>query len=379
MDREKIHIVHIIQRLAMGGLENGLLNLVNHLPSERYSHTIISLTDATEFAKGIQSDAVQVMALNGKGGLDFKMFWQLYRLLKSIEPEIVHSRNMAALETQLVAILARVPIRIHGEHGWDMADLHGTKSSYQWIRKLLFPFLQRIVVLSNHQSDYVQTEYGLNHSKMVRICNGVDTDRFSPNLNIAGGGNKTIIGCVGRLEEVKNHQLLIHAYANVLKQYPSWRDTTELQIVGTGSQLFAINDLISALAISDNVRLLGEQADTAPFYKNWHVYCLPSLAEGISNTLLEAMASGLPVVATAVGGNLDLVSENENGFLVQVDDPQEMTDRLICYLGNVAMREAHSQASRERVLKHFSMETMIDAYAQLYESVLPSAMQYSRI
>ncbi len=378
MAKEKIYIVHVIQRLAMGGLENGLVNLVNHLPRERYRHIIVSLSDTTEFENAIQSDNVEVIALNGRGGVDMTLFRRLYALFQSKKPTIVHSRNMAALETQFVAVLARVPVRIHGEHGWDMADLQGTKSTYRWIRKLLFPFIQRIVVLSNHQKEYIHAHYRVNSAKLVRICNGVDTDRFSPKRIGAEDGDKIIIGCVGRIEEVKNHQLLIQAYAEVLKRHPQWRDTTELQIVGAGSQLSNIKQLIADLSIVENVTLIGEKMDTAAIYKNWHIYCLPSLAEGISNTILEAMASGLPIVATNVGGNSDLIAENVNGFLVSVAQPDEMAQRLIGYIENTALRQAHAHASRERASTLFSIKTMIDAYAQLYESTLSSAALYSR-
>ena len=112
-------IVHVIYRLGVGGLENGLVNLINRLPESQYRHTIVSLTDVSDFQQRIRRDNVSCLALHKRPGNDIGMLWKLWRLFRELRPAIVHSRNLAALEAQLPAWLAGVPCRVHGEHGPD--------------------------------------------------------------------------------------------------------------------------------------------------------------------------------------------------------------------------------------------------------------------
>ena len=119
-------IVHIIYRLGVGGLENGLVNLINRIPADQYRHAIICLTDSTDFSKRIQRDNVAVYEIHKRPGHDAQSFVKVYKLLKQLKPDIVHTRNLAAIEYQVCAVLAGVPFRIQGEHGWDVFDPDGS-------------------------------------------------------------------------------------------------------------------------------------------------------------------------------------------------------------------------------------------------------------
>ncbi len=125
-------IVHVIYRLGVGGLENGLVNLINRLPSESYRHAIVCLTDSTDFSKRIQRQDVAIYEIHKKPGQDWGSFVKVYKLFKQIKPAIVHTRNLAAIEYQICALLAGVPYRVHGEHGWDVYDPDGNNVKYQW-------------------------------------------------------------------------------------------------------------------------------------------------------------------------------------------------------------------------------------------------------
>ena len=136
-------VVHIIHRLAIGGLENGLVNLINHMPAERYRHAIVCMTQSTDFRLRIKSNAVAVHELHKQPGHDFGLYFRLWRLLRTLRPAVVHTRNIGTLECQCIALLAGVPARVHGEHGRDMNDIDGRNATYLRLRKIFRPLISR--------------------------------------------------------------------------------------------------------------------------------------------------------------------------------------------------------------------------------------------
>lgn len=133
-------IVHIIYRLAVGGLENGLVNLINAIPRDRYRHAIVCLTEYTEFSRRIQRDDVSIFALRKGNGQDFSVHQRLWQLLRRLQPDVMHTRNLPTLECLILAALAGVPGRVHGEHGRDVYDLDGSSFKYNLLRKAVRPF-----------------------------------------------------------------------------------------------------------------------------------------------------------------------------------------------------------------------------------------------
>ena len=151
-------VAHIIYRLDVGGLENGLVNLINHIPAERFRHAIICLTGYSEFRRRIRRSDVPVFALNKPAGNSPLTHFKLWRLLKQLRPDIVHTRNLAALEGTLPAALAGVPVRIHGEHGRDVGDLDGSNRKYQLWRRLFKPFVHQYIALSKDLERYLHEQ-----------------------------------------------------------------------------------------------------------------------------------------------------------------------------------------------------------------------------
>jgi len=172
-------IVHIVFRLDYGGLENGVVNLVNALNGKPYRHAIIALTEATEFRDRLQGD-VPVFELKKRPGKDPGTYFRLYRLLRELSPAAVHTRNIGTLDCAFIAFLARVPVRIHGEHGWDVCDPEGTNPKHRMMRKLFFRFVQRVVAVSDELQRWLIATVKLSTVKVTHICNGVDTDKFRP-------------------------------------------------------------------------------------------------------------------------------------------------------------------------------------------------------
>lgn len=373
MPEAPLLIVHVIYRLAVGGLENGLVNIINHMPTDRYRHVIVSLTDISDFEQRIDRDDVSCIAMQKRPGNDVRMLWQLWRLFRRLKPVIVHSRNLAALDAQLPAWLAGVPVRIHGEHGRDVHDLDGSSRKYQLIRKLYQPLIHRYVPLSKDLADYLHDPVGVPDRKIRMICNGVDIERFHFQDTRAtalpdgfADDSDIVIGTVGRLEPVKDQLTLAKAFAALIRVAPQ-AQRLRLVLVGDGSQRRAIENLVSVEGIEKQVWLAGSRDDVPALMAAMDIFVLPSLAEGISNTILEAMACGLPVLATRVGGNGQLVEEGETGTLVARSDPLAMARALALYVADGGLRSQQGSAGRQRVEAQFSIPGMVDNYSALYD------------
>lgn len=369
-------IVHLIHRLDVGGLQNGVVNLINRLPEERFRHAVICMTDYTDFRDRIERKDVEVFALHKQPGQDFGLYVRLYRLLRRLRPQLLHSRNLATVEGQLPAWLARVPCRVHGEHGWDIVDPDGNNKKYQWLRRLFIPFVHRYVPLSRELERYLTEKVGVPEYKVTRIYNGVDTQRFNPEgvrslpESFGQAQDLIVIGTVGRMHGVKDQLTLVRAFTRLTEMVPEAKDRLRLVLVGDGPLRVQAEAVLSEYEVRAAAWLPGEREDIPDILRAMDLFVLPSSAEGISNTVLEAMASGLPVVATAVGGNPELVREGECGALVPPGDAAAMADVLATYVRDPVRLRAHGEAARARAETHFSLAGMLDRYTRLYDDLL---------
>ena len=371
-------VMHVVYSFDVDGLENGIVNLINRMPPERFRHMIVALTRCVpSFCERITRSDVQFLSLEKGAGHGARLYPRLYRLFREHRPAIVHTRNLAALEMVVPAWLAGVPVRVHGEHGWDASDLEGTSRKFQLVRKVYSPFVSAYVALSRRIEHYLTGKVGVRASRVKRICNGVDTARFAPvakRAEIPGSPfndpGLVVFGAVGRLQAVKDHANLIRAFGQLVHGSPDAARRARLMIVGGGPLHASLQALVSAEGLDDYVWLAGEQANVPLMNSGMNVFVLPSLAEGISNTLLEAMASGLPVVATHVGGNAELVVEGQTGLLVPSADPAALAGAMAALLAHPQRAAAFGRAGRERVCAQFSLDAMVAAYLSLYESRL---------
>ncbi len=367
-------IVHVVYRFDMGGLQNGIANLINHLPPV-YRHAIVSLTDITDFRQQIRRDDVDFISLHKPPGHGLWLYPRLFKLFRQLRPAIVHSRNLAALEVVVPAWLAGVPVRIHGEHGRDMADLHGSRRRYQWLRRLYSPFVNHWLALSRDLRDDLVERARIPAGRITQVYNGVDVARFAAASEwpspIPGcpfdARTHWLIGTVGRMQEVKHPLLLARAFVELLTQQPALRATARLVMVGDGPLRAPCQALLDAAGLTALTWLPGERSDVPAIMRGLHCFVLPSLAEGISNTILEAMASGLPVIATAVGGNADLVRAGITGDVVPSDD----SAALAAAIGRLARDPAHARAlgaaGRRDAEQRFSLPAMVATYQAVYD------------
>ena len=368
-------IAHVIYRLQVGGLENGVVNLVNQMPADRYRHAIVCLTESTDFRQRIERSDVEVYEMHKRPGQDLGSWRRLYRLFRAIRPRIVHTRNIGCLEAQIPAWLAGVPCRVHGEHGWDVNDPDGSNRKYQWLRRLHSPLIHRFIALSRELEHYLLSRAGIGREKISRIYNGVDNRRFHPGKSdlLPPGFATTesvVFGTVGRMHGVKDQVNLCQAFILLCRNHPALADRLRLVLIGEGPLRDTCMTLLENAGLAAQSWLPGSRSDVPETMRALDVFVLPSQAEGISNTILEAMASGLPVVATDVGGNAELVDVGHTGALVPAGDPEALADRMAAYAQDSALRNSHGAAGCQRVAEHFSMAQMTGAYAGVYEKLL---------
>lgn len=372
-------VAHVIYSLGVGGLENGLVNLINNMPRDRYRHAIICLQGYTDFAKRIQGSDVAIYSLDKKPGKDPGLYVRLGRLLRQLKPDIVHTRNLAALEGQVVAAMTVSARRVHGEHGRDVFDVAGRNVKYNLLRRMVRPLVHRYIAVSRDLEQWLTGKIGVEPSRISQIYNGVDSQKFRPRRTEDSAlplpaqftsGQHVIIGSVGRMAVVKDHATLARAFIELIRQHPQLRETARLLIVGDGPCREGCAQMLVEAGLSDCACLAGERNDVAELIRAMDIFVLPSLGEGISNTILEAMATGLPVVATQVGGNPELVQENVTGRLVPADAPQVMAQALFDYMNDARLRSSHGDAGRAVIERSFSLPAMVNAYMQTYDAVL---------
>lgn len=380
LDRRPL-VLHVVYRFDVGGLENGIVNLINHMPAAAYRHAVVALTEVTDFRHRVQREDVQFIALRKPPGHGVWLYPKLYRLFRQLRPAIVHSRNLAALETVVPAWLAGVPVRLHGEHGRDVADLDGRSRRHQWIRRLYRPFVQHYFALSRDLASYLTEKVGVPPRRVTQVYNGVDALRFHPaEGSVApiagcpfGAPEHWLVGTVGRMQEVKDQVTLARAFVRALAICPSLRQRLRLVMVGEGPLRAQSLAVLQAAGAADLTWLPGERADVPEVMRGLHCFALPSLAEGISNTILEAMASGLPVIATAVGGNADLVSHGRSGEIVPAGDAEAMAEALVRFASDPAWAASLGRAGRADAERKFSMQAMVAAYQHRYDAARHAA------
>lgn len=371
-------IVHIVHRFGTGGLENGVVNLINNLPPDRYRHAVLCLTDFSGFRDRIERTDVSVIALEKPEGTHPVLFKPLWRQLRALRPAIVHTRNLATLEAQIAAYFLGVPCRVHGEHGRDVFDLHGDNRAYNMLRKVIRPLVQRYIAVSRDLEAWLQRTVGVPPGRVSQIYNGVDTLRFRPHAGerpaLPGPDRVTadtiVIGTVGRMAAVKDHMTLIRAFVRLLETEPAARERLRLVIIGDGPLRDQAVSALREAGAASCAWLPGDRSDVPTLLQAMDIFVLPSLGEGISNTLLEAMSVGLPVVATRVGGNPELVAEGVTGRLVPAGDAGAMAAALRDYVRDAGQRSAHGAAARQRVEQHFSLTAMVEGYQGVYDGLL---------
>jgi glycosyltransferase involved in cell wall biosynthesis len=305
-------------------------------------------------ADDIEAAGWPVTALHERPGLRLSLVFRLARFFHRHQAQIIHTHNSKPLSYAAPAArLAGGSRVVHTRHGQRFQARRRETMLFRWATRLT----QQVVCVS-HDSARLSEQEGIAPRRIRTVWNGIDVSRFAFRGPQAGGP----VVMVGRLSPEKDVATLLRAAALAARAEPAFR----LEIAGDGACLPALRQLARGLGLEDQVRFLGEVRDVPALLARAAAFVLPSLTEGISLTILEAMARGLPVAATRVGGNPEVILDGETGLLVPSQDPAALADALLRLFRDPALGRRLGEAARQRVETHFDVRRMVADYEQLY-------------
>jgi glycosyltransferase involved in cell wall biosynthesis len=350
-----IRIAHVTLGLEMGGMEKLLVEFARHADRRRFTLQFVCLETRGKLADEVEALGWPVEAMGKRPGIRPGLILKLARRLRSLRIDVVHTHNEAAcLYGVPAARLAGVDLVLNTRHGQGSARGARRARAFVWAAR----FADRVVCVSKDAAA-LTVRSGLPESRVATIWNGIDTEKF-PFRGPTPAGPAIV---VARLAAIKNIDALIRVMPQVIASVPHFG----LRIVGDGPYRVALETLSKELGVHEHVRFIGEAKDVPEQLAQASMFVLPSLSEGISLSLLEAMATGLPAVATSVGGNVEVVRDGETGFLVPVDEPEKLAQAMIRLSTGGDLARRMGAAGRRRVESTFDARAMVHAYECLYQ------------
>ncbi len=366
---EPYHVLYLLHSLGRGGTENGVVNLINRMDPKRFRFTLALIKRDREMLDRVDRVGIPVVTVGRRWGNDPLFPIKLMTLFRRLKPDLVHTRGFSCIEGVASARLGGVPAVIHSEHGRDADEVHRMKIRRAALRRVLYRMTDLVVTVSEELRNSILAQVKTPADKIACLPNGVDLRRFrslprkeTARRELGLPSDATVIGSVGRHDPVKDYGSLLRAFARIRSQ----RKGVRLLLAGDGPQNAALRNAADALGIAGDVHFLGWSDDIQNILAATDVFVLPSLTEGMSNALLEAMAAGLPCVATEVGGNGELIDQGTTGLLVPPSNPERLGAALERLVSNAALRQQMGEAGRARVTAQFSLDAMVARYEDLY-------------
>jgi glycosyltransferase involved in cell wall biosynthesis len=355
---QPLRIAHVALQLETGGMERLLTEFARHADRSRFSLRFIALGKRGRMADEIESCGWPVTALDIASGLRPSIAFQLAAKFREHGIDIVHTHNTKPLlYAGPAARLAGVRGVIHTRHG----QRHGATKRQNIAFALASRCADRMICVSKDSTRLCHGG-GINSESVRTILNDIDLERFQ----FSGPVMKGPALYVGRLSPEKDVASLLQAVALVVAELPNFR----LQIAGTGKCLAELVAPAQLLGLNDHVEFLGEVQNVQQLMRRASVFVLPSLTEGIPLTVLEAMACGLPVVATRVGGTPEAVTDGMTGLLVPPSQPAQLADALLHIYRNPEAARRMGVAGRAVVETHFNVREMVESYESLYSEIV---------
>lgn len=368
-----LNVAYLMHSFGMGGLERCVARLANDLDRQRFRPILITLNVAAGAAAWVNKDEVPIISMKKSQGNDWRLIGRLADVLRDHHIDLVHSHNWGTLlETVLARQMAKVPLHVHAERGTVLGRVEqgGVRLRFRGFAAN-WGLRQADAVMSNAHAVAARIAERCNFARenIQVIPNGVEvppTTRpgVGPKIReqLAIPKDALVIGSIGRLAEVKGFEVAIQATVDaVARGYK-----VHLLIVGEGPQRAKLTELAESGGISQRVHFVGQQEVIGDFLAAMDVYVNVSHSEGMSQSLVEAMAAGLPLIATDVGDSaLVLGNDSKCGRIVPPADPVGLSAAVV-ELANPALRKQFALQARERHRREFSSETMIQRYEQFY-------------
>lgn len=374
---KSLKVVHVFLTLNMGGMETVGVNLIRELEKKGFKNYVICLDQKGDYADQLEQMGVSVWCANRKTKSHWGLVRILIRYIRSLQVDIVHTHNPAPnLWGGIAAFIAGIPIRVNTHHGINKNDLASKKR--KWLSRLSMLFCTRTVAVSKTLAAQLKDECPLSRDKITTIYNGVDLRIFQQvknaalkrrDLNIRD--DEIIIGSVARFSSDKDYQTLIHAFDRLRGKGIA----AKLLLVGEGDTRKMVEHQVADLTYAADILFLGQRTDITNLLSLFDIYVLSTHTEGVSISLLEAMAMQLPIVATAVGGNVEVIDNAVHGLLSESSNVESLTDSLMVLCSQQQKAEMYAQKARARVEGLFSLSSMADSYVQLYRQFLTQSSE----
>lgn len=368
MAKARTKILHVVFSLEPGGMENGLVNVASRLNREEFEVHVCCLERGGDFIQRLPEPA-HVSILNKPPGFSVLTIGALAKVISQVKPNLIHSHNLGPLIYSSLATgmgLSR-PI-LQGEHGLAQPQ-RAPKFLRQ--RRIFYRACRRVQTVSLGLRDDL-IGLGMPASKIIVIQNGVDTERFVPGNpqkareEIGLRRDGPVLGIVGRFDVLKRHSQLIDAFAELSEPFCN----SQLLILGDGGSEFErVKEKVRAHPAKDRIHLIGFKSEPRPYYQAMDLLVIPSLLEGMSNVVLEAMACGLPVLGHNACGNAEIIQNGRNGIIADLSTTEELKVQLIKTLSNRAHLLEIGAAARQNVLERFSMRNMVENYESVYREL----------
>ena len=368
----RIRVMHVVRSLATGGTERGVRKLLAGLDRNLFEQLVCTVVAGP--ALDCETDT-RIVSLGRAPQQTGFLVPDLVRTIRKEKLDIVHSRNWGTIEAVLAAKIAGVPAVIHSEHGRDLQTMGAQPLRRRVFRRFCFQCADRVFAVSRELRDYYACQLKFSADRITTIPNGVDTHHFRPDASakarirriLQATPGTLVVGTVARLDPVKDHYTLLRAVKLAAEQNPD----ILLVLVGDGPERAGLeHEVQSSKRFADRVRFVGESPEVSQWLNGLDVFVLPSLSEGMSNTLLEAMAVGVPTIATRVGGNAEVVEDEISGVLFTPGDVQGLAAQLLELASDERRREALAFGARRRIEACFSLDRMLAAYSQMYRELV---------
>lgn len=368
----KWKVLQVTHDLNIGGLQRVVVDIARNLDPERFTVEVCALREGGPFARELEADGIPVHLLPvPDDGVDYLSFWKLYQLIRRSPPQVIHTHNtQPMMDGTFAALMARVPVRVHTDHARSFPD----KKRYMQAERVCSFFFDEVVGVSENTRDNLIRYEKMNPDKVSVVLNGIDgaryrlpVDRQAKKEELGLGEDRfPVLGLGVRLAEQKGIAYLLEAMPDILHRFPR----AALLICGEGPLLEPLKKQADQLGLGGAVSFLGPRLDLGEVLQIFDLYVLPSLWEGLPLVLLEAMAAGLPIVATDVGGSSQVVTDMENGRLIEARNPGALSGAVLSVVEDRALMETMGRCSREKFDRQFSVSVMVDRYESLYRKWL---------